>query len=286
MNKTSIIEHSDSQLCLGTGETLAITNNFNVLRQRQNGMTVADSRPGTVGTRRQAVSKRHLVSFFALALAPALFFWATVGTVRAQTPEPAKKKQSAALNLKDDPAAADASSGADSNAVSPERPAAVQPLSGYHVGPDDELTISVWHEPELSQAVVVRSDGMITLPLLNDIKISGLTTEDAQALLTEKLKAVVNDPQVTVIVKAVKSRKVFLVGNAAKQGEYPLTGSMTVLELLAQAGGLGPFAKTKSIYVLRKEDGKELRLRFDYKKALSGKGNNPELMPGDMVVVP
>ena len=158
--------------------------------------------------------------------------------------------------------------------------------SGYRVGVEDELSVSVWHEPELSQQVVVLPDGMITLPLLNDVKVAGLTMEELQALLVEKLKAVVNDPQVTVTVKAVKSRKVFLVGNVAKQGVYPLAGRMTVLELIAEAGGLGPFAKSKAIYVLRKENGKEIHIPFSYKKALSGKGANPELLPGDMVVVP
>ena len=158
--------------------------------------------------------------------------------------------------------------------------------SGYRVGVEDELGISVWHEPELSQQVVVRPDGMITLPLVNDIKVAGLTMDELQALLVEKLKTVVNDPQVTVTVKAVRSRKVFLVGNVAKQGAYPLAGHMTVLELIAEAGGLGPFAKSNSIYVLRKENGKEVHLPFSYKKALSGKGANPELLPGDMVVVP
>lgn len=156
----------------------------------------------------------------------------------------------------------------------------------YRVGPQDELTISVWHEPEFSQAVVVRPDGMITLPLINEVKVAGLTTEEMQALLTEKLKPVVNDPQVTVIVKAVKSRKIFVVGNVAKQGVYALGGKTTVLEVLAEAGGLGPFAKKKSIYILRKEGGKEERIPFNYKKALAGKGANPELIPGDMVVVP
>jgi polysaccharide export outer membrane protein len=107
-----------------------------------------------------------------------------------------------------------------------------------------------------------------------------------QVLLTEKLKPVVNDPQVTVMVKGVKSRKVFLVGNVAKQGVYPLGGKKTVLEVIAEAGGLGPFAKTGSIYILRKEGDREQRIPFNYKKALSGKGANPELMPGDMVVVP
>lgn len=156
----------------------------------------------------------------------------------------------------------------------------------YRVGPQDELTISVWHEPEFSQAVVVRPDGMITLPLINEVKVAGLTTEEMQALLTEKLKPVVNDPQVTVIVKAVKSRKIFVVGNVAKQGVYELGGRTTVLEVIAEAGGLGPFAKKKSIYILRKEGGKEQRIPFNYKKALEGKGANPLLLPGDMVVVP
>jgi len=162
----------------------------------------------------------------------------------------------------------------------------VQTPADYRAGVDDEFMISVWHEPELSGGVVVRPDGMITLPLLNDLKVVGLTTDEMQVLLTEKMKTLVNDPQVTVIVKAMHSRKVFLVGNVMKQGSYPLSGKKTVLELIVEAGGLGPFAKQRSIYVLRKRDGKEIRLPFNYKKALSGKGDNPELMPGDMVVVP
>lgn len=162
----------------------------------------------------------------------------------------------------------------------------IGPPAGYRVGVEDDLAIAVWHEPELSQAVTVRPDGMITLPLLNDVKVANLTTDEVQALLVEKLKPFVNDPQVTVSVKAVKSRKVFLVGNVAKQGMYYLNGHMTVLEALTEAGGLGPFAKSKSIYILRKQDGKEIRLPFNYKKAVSGKAENPELMPGDMVVVP
>src|SRR6266481_3880739 len=130
-------------------------------------------------------------------------------------------------------------------AISPKVP------GGYRVGADDELQISVWHEPEFSQTVVVRPDGMITMPLLNDIKVVGTTTEELQAILTEKLKALVNEPQVTV------------------------------LELLAQGGGLGPFAKSGSIYVLRNEGGKQVRIGFKYKDALKGKGSNPLLQPGD-----
>jgi len=176
--------------------------------------------------------------------------------------------------------------GKNSSAPTADPAVLAQSLNGYRVGAEDELAIAVWHEPELSQNVTVRPDGMITLPLLNDIKVIGLTTEEMQVMLTEKLKSVVNDPQVTVSVKAVRSRKVFLVGNVAKQGVYPLDANKTVMELLVEAGGLGPFAKKGSIYVLRTENGKQIRIPFEYKKALSGKGGLLELKPGDMVVVP
>lgn len=162
----------------------------------------------------------------------------------------------------------------------------VAPPPGYKVGVDDELMISVWHEPEFSQSVVVREDGMITLPLLNDIKVVGLSTEELRALLTEKLKTLVNDPQVTIIVRAIRSLKVFLVGSVGRPGMYPLTSRMTVLQLITQGGGLGPFAKSKSIYILRKVDGKPVKIGFNYKKALEGKGEDPVLQTGDMVVVP
>ena len=163
---------------------------------------------------------------------------------------------------------------------------AVEPPAGYKVGVDDELMISVWHEPEFSQGVVVRADGMITLPLLNDIKVVGLTTEELRSLLTEKLKTLVNDPQVTIIVKAIKSLKVFLVGSVGRPGMYPLTSQLTALQLITEGGGLGPFAKSKSIYILRNANGKQVRIEFNYKKALQGKGEDPVLQTGDMVVVP
>ncbi len=162
----------------------------------------------------------------------------------------------------------------------------IQPPEGYRVGADDELSISVWHEPELSQSVVVRPDGMITLPLLNDIKIVGLSTQELQALLADKLKTLVNDPQVTIVVRNIRSLKVFLVGAVSKQGMYPMNAGMTILELITQGGGLSPFAKSGSIYILRTVDSKKIRISFNYKKALQGKGENPVLRPGDMVVVP
>jgi polysaccharide export outer membrane protein len=227
----------------------------------------------------EAVVQKRFTMFCCLALSGLLslvefapgFAYAAQDPGTKSTPDSTKGGKDAAKN---NPAPA-----ADGAAVAPALP-------GYRIGAEDELGISVWHEPELSQNVTVRPDGMITLPLLNDVKVVGLTTEEMQVLLTEKLKTVVNDPQVTVSVRAVHSRKVFLVGSVARQGVYPLDASKTVMELLVEAGGLGPFAKKGSIYVLRTENGKQTKIPFDYKKALSGKGSLIELKPGDMVVVP
>jgi polysaccharide export outer membrane protein len=156
----------------------------------------------------------------------------------------------------------------------------------YTIGIEDELQISVWREPELSTIVVVRPDGMITVPLVNDLKAAGLKTDELQNILVEKLKSYVNEPQVTVVVRAIRSRKVYLVGQAMHQGTYPLNGDMTALELLAVAGGLGPFAKADSIYILREQNGKKIRIPFHYKKVVAGKSENVTLQPGDMIVVP
>lgn len=156
----------------------------------------------------------------------------------------------------------------------------------YVIGVEDELQISVWREPELSTTVVVRPDGMITLPLVNDVKAAGLKPEELQNILMEKLKGFVNEPQVTVMIRAIRSRKVNLVGEVGHQGTFQLNGNMTTLELLAAAGGVSPFAKTDAIYILREENGKKIRIPFHYKKALAGKSENLVLRPGDLVVVP
>jgi polysaccharide export outer membrane protein len=184
---------------------------------------------------------------------------------------------------KDDKQAVDKGAKADATSHSVLTPE--QRLT-YIIGVEDELQISVWREPELSTSVVVRPDGMITLPLVNDVKAAGLKTEELQNLLVEKLKNFVNEPQVTVIVRAIRSRKVYLVGEVAHQGTFALNGDMTALELLAAAGGVGPFAKADSIYILREENGKKIRIPFHYKKAVAGKSENVVLQPGDVVVVP
>ncbi len=162
-------------------------------------------------------------------------------------------------------------------------------MIAYRIGVDDELQISVWKEPDLSGPVAVRPDGMITLPLINDIRVVGLSTKELQTLLEEKLKSYVNEPQVTITVRLMRSRRVHLIGSVARQGPYALTANMTVLQLISEAGGLGPFAKTGSIHILRTVNGRQVRIPFNYKKAIRGESGKSEdilLTPGDMIVVP
>lgn len=156
----------------------------------------------------------------------------------------------------------------------------------YRIGVEDELQISVWREPELSNTVVVRPDGMITMPLLNDIQVVGLRTGDLQALLAEKLKPIVNEPQVTIIVRQIRSRRVYVFGQVARQGTFQLNSRKTVLEVLAEAGGVSQFAKSRAMYILRTQGGKQVHIPVDYKKVVSGQSQNLSLYPGDVVVVP
>ena len=158
----------------------------------------------------------------------------------------------------------------------------------YQVGIADELQISVWKEPDLSQTVVVRPDGMITIPVVDDVYVVGLTTKQVQDILTEKLKPVVSEPQVTVIVRNIRSRKVYLVGQVGHPGAVSLSARETVLQVLAESGGPNLYAKSDKIYILRQSSGQQERLNFNYKKAL--KGNDPKadfpLVNGDVIVVP
>jgi polysaccharide export outer membrane protein len=229
---------------------------------------------------------------FVSALRNALFCFGVLGlsslafaqdaTKKTPQPSPAAEKAGSSRPTDRSTAQSTASGAGSAIAKSPEYDPAQ-----YKIGSDDQLMISVWREPELSLSVVVRPDGMITLPLVNDVNAAGLKPLELQSLLIEKLKPFVNEPQVTVVVQAIKSRQVLLTGQGAKTGVFPLTGRMTVLELLAQTGGLGPFAKTKSIYVLRSVNGQQTRIHFNYKDAISGKPNsNIFLEPGDIVVVP
>jgi polysaccharide export outer membrane protein len=166
------------------------------------------------------------------------------------------------------------------------KPAVEDP--NYVIGEEDSLSISVWKEPDLSRSVPVRPDGKISLPLLNDVQASGLTPMQLADLITEKLRKFVADPQVTVIVNSIQSRRFFVLGEVGRVGSYPLLHGMTLLQALSGAGGFTQFANPKKIYLMRTENGKQVRYLFNYKDALKGKNpeQNIEIKPGDTIVVP
>jgi polysaccharide export outer membrane protein len=167
-------------------------------------------------------------------------------------------------------------------------PAGVPTPPDYVIGPDDLLTVVFWREKELSGDVAVRPDGKITLPLLNDVQASGLTPEQLRAEITTAAAKFVTDPTVSVVVKTMNSRKVYITGMVMKVGPYPLVGPTTVMQLIATAGGLQEFADEKNITILRNENGRQVAFRFNYKDVLKRKNlkQNIELKPGDTIIVP
>ena len=169
----------------------------------------------------------------------------------------------------------------------PQPPAQVA-SEDYVIGADDVLSVVFWREKELSVDAVVRPDGKISLPLMNEVMAAGLTPEQLRDRITKQASAFVKDPQATVVVKEVNSRKVYITGQVEKPGAYPLSARLSVMQLIAMAGGLKEYAKSDRIVVMRLERGREVRHRFDYKKVLEGRDDaqNLEMRPGDTVVVP
>jgi polysaccharide export outer membrane protein len=157
----------------------------------------------------------------------------------------------------------------------------------YIIGGDDVLHISVWKEAELTNTLPVRPDGMISMPLLNDVQAAGLTPMQLAASLTEKLKKYLSDPRVTVVVTQMNSQRIYLTGEVLHTGAQPLLPNMTVLQAVASAG-FTQFSNTKGIYVLRIENGKQQKFPFNYKDVVKGEHmeQNIVLRPGDTIVVP
>ena len=160
----------------------------------------------------------------------------------------------------------------------------------YKIGEGDVIQVNVWGERDASVgSVVVRPDGMITMPLIKDIRVSGLTPAEAEQAISEPLSKLIKAADVTVIVNQINSKKVFMVGGGVKkEGPIPYTYRMTVMQAISEAGGLTDYAKRKKIYVLRNENGRQFKLPFDYDAVLKGERMelNIPLMPGDTLVIP
>ncbi len=190
-----------------------------------------------------------------------------------------------ALQAQDDAAASpslpEKQQAKDASPPAPEVP------SDYIIGADDTLHVSVWKESEMNVTLPVRPDGKISLPLLDDVPAAGMTPMQLAASIKEKLKKYISDPRVTVVVTAMNSQRIYVLGEVLHTGAMALLPHMTMLQALSSAG-FTQFANLKAIYLLRNENGQQVKMRFNYKDAIKGRGDQQMIVlkPGDTIVVP
>ena len=179
-----------------------------------------------------------------------------------------------------EPAAADTKTG-DNKASLPDS-------ASYKIGEQDVLNITVWKEAQLSGQVVVRPDGKISVPLIDEVQAAGLTPLELQNILLEKFRPFLAVPKVSVSVREVNSRKVYVIGQVNHTGTFHINNNTTVLQVLTDAGGLRDYANPKKIYVMRTVKGKPVKFPFHYDAVLKGQRyeENITLQPGDTIVVP
>lgn len=159
---------------------------------------------------------------------------------------------------------------------------------GYTVRPGDLLSVSVWKEEALQGDVLVTPDGGFAFPLVGQVDARGKTVGDLQAILTERLAKYLSDPVVTVSVREIRGNKVYVIGQVNRPGEFIVNPRVDVMQALSMAGGTTPFASLGNIIIIRRENGKQQSLRFDFTSVAKGKDldQNIELRSGDVVVVP
>jgi polysaccharide export outer membrane protein len=159
----------------------------------------------------------------------------------------------------------------------------------YRLGAGDVIQISVWKEPAASvQSVTVRPDGKISMPLIKEVEVLGMTPAEAERAIADKLSRFIHGADVTVLVRETHSKMVYIIGAVKKEGPITLRYSMSILQALAESGGLTDYAKRGKIYVLRNEGGKQVRLPFNYDQVIKGLNmeQNIALRPDDTVVIP
>ncbi|HOK47517.1 MAG TPA: polysaccharide biosynthesis/export family protein, partial [Bryobacteraceae bacterium] len=159
----------------------------------------------------------------------------------------------------------------------------------YRIGPGDVLQIMVWKEPDASvPSIQVRSDGYITVPFVKELHVVGLTPSEVETLVTQRLSRFLRNPEVSVLVRETNRDKVYVIGAVRREGSIPLRSPMTVIQVLAEAGGVSEFAKKKKIYILRNNGERQQRIAFNYEAAIRGdpRMSNLYVAPGDTIVVP
>ncbi|MBN8730150.1 MAG: polysaccharide biosynthesis/export family protein [Acidobacteria bacterium] len=170
-----------------------------------------------------------------------------------------------------------------------ENPAEPATTLDYRIGPGDVLAVEVWREPESSMpGVLVRPDGRISLSMIGELVVAGMSTAELERVLVEKYKEFIHDVRLTVIVKEIHSQKVYVMGEVKKPGAIQLQASITIVQALAEAGGFTEYANRKKIYILRARRSEKTGEVFNYEELERGQGgrSNVMLAPGDTVVVP
>ncbi len=159
---------------------------------------------------------------------------------------------------------------------------------GYHIGSGDVLEISVWKEESLSREVIVPPDLTIAFPLIGEIEVKAMTVSDLRREVTRRLNDFIPDATVTVMLRQINSLRAYVIGKVNKPGQFPIDLDTTIMQLLAMAGGLNPFAATGKIYILRHQEGKLTKIPFDYREVEKGKNlaQNIKLRRGDVIIVP
>src|SRR6266487_1466384 len=172
--------------------------------------------------------------------------------------------------------------------TSPSKPVASPTLpKDYVIGVEDVLSVVFWKDKELSAEVLVRPDGRISLPMLNDVPAAGMTPEQLAAAVQQAAAKFVRDPGATVIVKEIRSRKVYVIGEVTKPGTFPLASEMNVIQIIAEAGGFLESANKSNVVVVRNENGQERRYKVNYNDVVRGKNvvQNIRLLPGDTILI-
>jgi polysaccharide biosynthesis/export protein len=218
--------------------------------------------------------------------------WAATAQIWAQEPGTSPSQQGSGQGAESNPPVANKSP-ANREATLPDTKSEDKKVNlpdsaSYKIGEQDVLNITVWKEPQLSGPVVVRPDGKISVPLIDEVQAAGLTPMELQNQLLEKFRPFLAVPKVSVSIREVNSRKVYVIGQVGHAGTFHINNNTTVLQVLTDAGGLRDYANPKKIYVMRTVNGKPVRFPFHYDAVLKGQHyeENILLQPGDTIVVP
>jgi polysaccharide biosynthesis/export protein len=239
--------------------------------------------------------KRYQYQTLLIAVTFTSFVWSSEIRSQEPVPPPNSRQQSAAPEKQSGPGTDPATGNPSGNkeAASPDTRAVnkkvgVPDTADYKIGEQDVVNITVWKEPQLSGPVVVRPDGKISVPLIDEVQAAGLTPMELQNVLLEKFRPFLAVPKVSVSMREINSRKVYVIGQVGHAGTFHINNNTTVLQVLTDAGGLRDYANPKKIYVMRTVNGKPVKFPFHYDAVLKGQHyeENITLQPGDTIVVP